>query len=362
LILKLVPRLFPSRPAITRPARRRAARSAVAAGLLTFLALTAALGLAAERYPRVRDPFYGDKLVKLQAKLNPPDRGPAVVMLGSSRTGFAFHGHRVEDRAREAGRPVVAFNFGIPASGPVTQLLYARRLARDGASPDLLLLEIHAAMFADLGERSYESFWLYGDRLTYRELSAVEPYGFDPAAMQSRWRESTFIPWHGLRFQLLGRVAQSWVPWRMRYDWSRTTDACGWGTPLRETLTAEEREQATRQARDEYQPLLRDWHPGEPATAALRQVLTECAATGVAVKLVLLPEGKSFRDLYPPGSDRVLAFANAVATVSGCELIDARGWLPDDAFTDGHHQLRSGAEAFSDRLTREVVVPWARER
>ena len=44
---------------------------------------------------------------------------------------------------------------------------------------------------------------------------------------------------------------------------------------------------------------------------------------------------------------------------SGMEwYVDAREWLPDSSFSDGHHMLRPGAELFSDRLNREVIAPW----
>jgi hypothetical protein len=35
--------------------------------------------------------------------------------------------------------------------------------------------------------------------------------------------------------------------------------------------------------------------------------------------------------------------------------IDARDWLPEAAFNDGHHTLVAGAEAFTDRLLREAA-------
>jgi hypothetical protein len=31
--------------------------------------------------------------------------------------------------------------------------------------------------------------------------------------------------------------------------------------------------------------------------------------------------------------------------------------MPDDAFFDGHHLLRSGASVFSSRLAREGIAP-----
>ncbi|QEL13300.1 hypothetical protein [Limnoglobus roseus] len=359
-----LPRLFAARrPLRTAPrAKRRHARAVVIASLFAIAALSAGLGLAAELYPRIRDPLYGDKLAKLQAKLREPNRGPLVMMLGSSRSIFAFDAGRVEGQLREAGRSTTAFNFGVPASGPITHLLYARRLFRDGTKPDLLLLEILPSMLTDLPAGPQESRWLYADRLTHRELDTVIGLGFDAETVRGRWRESTLTPWYGLRFQLLGRVLQSWIPWTMRHDWSRTTDAHGWSTPMIQTLTAEQRATAVEQARAEYTPLLFDWKPGGPAVEAFRTLLRECRENGVPVKLVLMPEGSEFRSWYSPAvRDRLTAFVRQTAAEFGCDAIDAREWLPDDAFTDGHHQLRVGAEAFSDRLTREVILPWRKE-
>jgi hypothetical protein len=38
-------------------------------------------------------------------------------------------------------------------------------------------------------------------------------------------------------------------------------------------------------------------------------------------------------------------------------LIDARTWLSDDCFCDGHHLLAFGAEQFSLRLWRDTLEP-----
>lgn len=335
--------------------RRRRARSALASGALVFVAVNLALGWFAERNARIRDPLYGDKAVKLQALLKEPDRGPIVVMFGSSRTGFAFNGTTIEGRLRSADRSAVAFNFGIPATGPIAHLLYLRRMREAGIKPDLILFEILPSMYARLPVGPSEALWLYGDRLLAHELETVERFGFDSRETRGRWREATFLPTYGLRFQLLGRVIQSWLPWQYRFDWSRSTDRCGWGTPYKDALTKDEREFAERHARAEYFQVLRDWQLGDESAGALRELLSECRAAGIPVKLVLLPEGTTFRSWYPPSvRERLDAFLRS----TGADVVDAREWLDDAEFTDGHHQLRGGAEKFSRRLTDEVILPW----
>ena len=78
----------------------------------------------------------------------------------------------------------------------------------------------------------------------------------------------------------------------------------------------------------------------------------------IPARLVLMPEGSPFRSWYGLGAnDRLLAFLRVVSSEYDVPLTDARGWLPDEEFSDGHHMLEAGAVAFTDRLTREVIAP-----
>ncbi|HET6572605.1 MAG TPA: DUF1574 family protein, partial [Fimbriiglobus sp.] len=171
-------------PPPLRPTGRRTAPRAVAWGVGLFVAMQLGLGLASELYPRVRDPLYGDKLVKLQRRLA-AGHAPTVVMLGSSRTGLAFHGKRAEQAlAAELGRPVVAFNYGVPATGPVTHLVYLNRLLGDGITPDVLVLEVMPSMLIDGPGAPLEKNWLYADRLTFAEQETVIRHGFPADAVR----------------------------------------------------------------------------------------------------------------------------------------------------------------------------------
>jgi len=163
----------------------------VGVGLIAFLVLQLTLGIAAEESYTLKDPGYADKernLVRLEAA-NPG--APRVLMLGTSRTGYAFHAGRIEQHlVADLGRPAVAFNFGIPASGPVTHLLYARRLFARGHRPDLMLIEVLPPGLADIKEGPLESRFLFGDRLQKSEIETVIGYGFPERDTRRRWRES----------------------------------------------------------------------------------------------------------------------------------------------------------------------------
>jgi hypothetical protein len=352
---------MPVRPTGVRPSPRRRAARGLAWGLAVFVSLQLGLGLAAEARPRIRDPLYGDKFAKLRRRLEAAERPAAVVMLGSSRTGLAFHGRRVEEQLSTAGgRPVVAFNFGVPASGPVTHLLYLRRMLADGVIPDLLLLEIMPSALADRADAPLEQHWFFADRLTSSERELVIRHGFDAETVHSLWWRSVLLPWYTLRFPLLGRVVPSWLPPQLAatMQWGRGCDECGWGRIHRQDLTADERRQTLAQARAEYAPILADLSPGGPAAAALRELIGLCRDRGVPVRLVLMPEGSEFRGWYPPGAlARLDAFLAELRTEFAVPVTDARAWLPDESFGDSHHVLIAGAEAFTDRLTREAIAP-----
>jgi hypothetical protein len=296
-------------------------------------------------------------------------------MLGTSRTGYGFYSARVREQlAAELGGRAMAFNFGIPASGPVTHLTYLRRLLADGHRPDLLLVEVLPPTLADLppivdrisGEvidGPLEARFFFGDRLRHNEVESVVGYGFPAEKTRRDWRRSVLVPWHQLRFPIMGRVTPSSLPWHLRYDWSRTEDPAGWTTPVVTNLTPADAEAGLKRAAGEYGAILADLHPTGGGARALADLLALCREKNLPVRLVLMPESEGFRALYLPATtDRLYAFLARLEAEYGAPVVDARGWLPAGAFTDGHHMLRPGAEVFSDRLVRDAILPSFRGR
>src|SRR2546429_8601505 len=98
------------------------ARAALAWGCLIFVGLQLGLPLARECWPGLRDPEYGRRLARLQARLAERRAGqPLVLFVGSSRTSFGIRPTVVSAALAQqlpaADRPVV-FNFSFNGAGP----------------------------------------------------------------------------------------------------------------------------------------------------------------------------------------------------------------------------------------------------
>jgi hypothetical protein len=91
---------------------------------------------------------------------------------------------------------------------------------------------------------------------------------------------------------------------------------------------------------------------------AMRELLELCRGQGIAVALLLTPEGSAFQSWYSPEARRCVDdYCDALSREYGVPLIDGRDWLDDTAFADSHHVTLGGAAAFTLRLGREVLQP-----
>ena len=339
------------RTSTVRSTRASRSRSAILFGVFTVFALQLGFGFYAEQNPKRKDPPFGDKFAKLTAR--PADR-PLVLMLGTSRTLLGFQAGQVE----EEFPGVRAFNFGTPSSGPITHLVYLHRLLNAGIVPDLLIVEVLPSALTDGVEGPIEQSFFTGERLSESEVDLVTRFGFPSHKVRSAWRESVYAPLSALRFQIVSRYFPSWIPWHLRWDWSRSTDAHGWATPPRQVATAEERRERTANAEAEYRGTLAHMTPDGRPLLALEELLELSRAHGIRTRIVVMPEAPSFQKLYPPGlADRIAALLERTAGAHGSNLIDARHWLTEDDSYDGHHLFRHGAERFTRRLTDEVIRP-----
>jgi hypothetical protein len=101
---------------------------------------------------------------------------------------------------------------------------------------------------------------------------------------------------------------------------------------------------------------LRTFTLSEGPWRALGDLAALCRREGIAFAFVLTPESTAFRALYPetlvPELESQLRHLGGPGEIP---LVNARAWMDDAGFWDGHHALPRGAEVFTDRLSGELL-------
>ena len=210
---------------------RHIARADFLWGAVGFIALQVGLAVATRAWlPELHDPYYAYKAARLHDRTVATTGRPlTVTMLGSSRTAFGLCGKRLEDQlARDLGRPVVAFNFGMYGAGPVTSLLTLHRLLDDGLRPDLLLVEVIPPYLSGQSASVGEMTSFSPTRLWLAEAPLLEQCGIPVDGFRRDWWKANLVPWYGYRYAIVSRVAARWLPSPLRLNFGQTIDACGW--------------------------------------------------------------------------------------------------------------------------------------
>jgi len=352
------------------------ARQAILCGLACFVLLELGLAVAIDGWlPQFRDPFYGIKASGLRRHIEEKKCGPnageagdvaakppwTVVMLGNSRTGHGLVARQLEiDLERELGRRVVVFNFGLPAAGPMVELLSLRRLLAEGLRPDLLLVEVWAPFLT--GPPVAETAFVTIDRLGNSDLPALEQCHWPVAGLRKSWQRTWWVPSWSHRFAILSMIVPTFVPGHLRQDWCRLADETGW-VPNDVTVPPAQHGDLIARVQAEWQQLLEHFDPETPSCQALRQILETCRRERIPAALVLLPEGSEFRSLYRPEIwNEIQAFLHDLSAEHAVPVFDTRSWVVDEDFSDAYHLLVRGAMSFTERLGREVVLPLLREQ
>jgi hypothetical protein len=338
-------------------ATARRARSALGWCLGAFVLTQAVLGVAvALSRPEFRDPPYWTKHRRLRQRLaGTPRPARTVVMLGSSRTAFALDGATVESAL---DRPTVVFNLGVYGAGPLTQRAYLRRMLADGVRPDLLLVEVLPVLLQD-GPEPAEASTLPAQRLSLADVPLVQQNaGPGGAGLEAAWWRGVPLPVWAHRQAILSGLVPSLLAAPSRLEWWGKMDACGWARSPEPPDTLEARRHSLEMAWYLWGARLAGLRHGGPACAALEDLLAEARHQGLALALVLMPEGPVLRSWYDQAGWRNLrAYLDRLSRRFGCPLVNARAWMAEEDFVDSQHLRPAGARRFSERLGREVVQP-----
>jgi hypothetical protein len=334
-----------------RPRQRRVGKQI--AWYLTGL-LTVLIGLAVSvdwLWPALRDPDY-DELQRLirERQAEQPGR-PLVLALGSSRTQMALWADRLNSPSDSTG-PLV-LNGAAAGAGPIMQRVVLGRLLRAGVRPRLLLFETMPMSFSVRNGSPIEERQKFGERYTMAELIQVWPYYAKPWQMGGYWLQGRSLPWLRRQGDVRDALGMHLPTGPTRYQSGRERD--GW-VPCLQAFPPEEIERMTRASLEDYDSALKQPQLAPGPLRALHDSIKLCQEQHIPIVLVAPPENQAFRT-YSPAVEVQMDALRAVARELSVPLIDARTWIDDAHFIDGHHATRKGAEQYTDRLGREVIEP-----
>src|SRR5262245_26126683 len=345
-------------PLRRRPNRRvRRAQSAVVGSIVGLIFLNLVLIAALYLDPRLRDPMFEVPAHAFHGRAADANGALTVAFLGSSRTGNGIRPIVVQELiTSETGRPCVAHNLHVPGAGPVAQLVHWRRLLDRGSRPDVVVIEVCPPWLSMPDGQPVEAGAFRGDRMTRDETKLVQAYGFKPD-VETEWREANFNPWFGFRFQIMGRLRPRWLPPGVARHEPTAAEELGWRQPFFVTAPPDLYETAIAKTHEQfYRPMQMIRDDGQPAQA-LRDLVRECREHGTIVVVWVTPEASEVRSWYSEESETRLQSLLDQSRVAGATAADGRTWLPDEAFIDGHHVVRSWSDEYSRQVTRKAVLP-----
>jgi len=321
-------------------------------GLFAFLALqlVLAVGVAQGRW-KLHDTIFVNKKQLLDDHLASTPEATRLLVMGSSRVLFGVDAKQINESMRDDG--IDAFNFGIAAAGPLTQMVYLERLLDGGWKPNIVAIEVLPAMFAQ-SATPFESKWLKSSRLTADERVVVSACGMvvdQGETRVHRWLAPSLVH----RVGILRRVWPEMLGSEDRIDGHNVSDSHGFARSSIVSVTPEQYVKGVAGAGRTYQPYLEKVSIGNPGRAAFERMLTRCRLEGIRVVVFVMPEAPEFQAFYGAGFRSELdQYLSRARSEFDYDWIDARDWLPADAFHDGHHLIASGAARMSERFAKEL--------
>jgi hypothetical protein len=327
------------------------ARCNLAWGVVCFLVLQAtSIALVDGWHPELYDPEYGLRLALVRVRRAEQPGRPLLLFLGSSRTVLSFR-PEVLPLLGPPHRPALVFNFSHCGAGPLMNLMLLERLLRDGMRPDWLVVELlPPKLFRDNPTLPIATAAAARDLpLLHRYVPTWKVYG--------RYLAERIVAHHRSQLGLVGEyVSEVAAPLDLRAQLA--LDRQGGCSCLVPEINDSERERQRMLCWSQWSWLREERQVCHDSDRATRALLDLCRRERIRVALVLSPESRDFQDLYSPEGRAALdRYVADLREEYGVPVIDARDWLADRAFMDGHHVLMPGADAFTLRLGRDVLQP-----
>jgi hypothetical protein len=337
---------------VRRAETQRRCRSDLIWYLVGLVAVQLGLAVGIDGYwPALRDPTFGDlqRIVHdRQAEL--PGR-PLVLALGSSRTKMALRAERL-NHLEDATAPLVV-NAAQLGGGPMQHLALLRRLLHEGIRPRLIFLEVMPMALSNRDGRPMEERVIDLSRFSAPEVARMWPYCAQPLRFAWPWALVHVWPCQHYRARMrdvLSIDAADSTPCRYM-----TGDGWGWQSADMDQSRPDV-ETATRATLESHRLALTQPELATGAVRAFRDLLALCRREGIAVVLFMPAECSGFRNYCPDVADAQARAIRHLAAEAAVPLIDARTWIADDGFIDGHHATRAGADQFTERFAREALA------
>lgn len=357
MYLVRIPVRLPATPRVGSQSRRADARRRMLAGFVFVLLSAAGFNVALDTVaPYLRDPEYGHRIKQLRALHRAEPNRPLVVVLGSSRPQMGLSPALLG--LGSGPTDPLSYSMAAAGCGPFHELMNLHRMLADGVKPDYLLVEVLSPVLA--GDSPAEKL-LLPPKQSLADVRRAAPYCRNAGELWEGWLRVRANPFHALRLNLMSHGLGGFLHWQSRQDFLwKQMQPDGWLPYFFSTVTDAKRADGYAQARGQYEPYFNGYHIAELPDRAYRDLIAVCRERGIKLAFFVMPESPMFRGWYPPGvRERVTAYLGGLAAEVGGPVFDAHGWYDDEGvFADGHHLMRHGAEAFSQRFGREYVGPW----
>jgi hypothetical protein len=341
-----------------RRARSKHARTVLVWFAVAFVLAQVALSVLLDRaWAEVRDPEWHLLIERLrQRRAEAPGR-PLVVVLGSSRSLMVLDAARLS----QAPSGPLVFNAAVPGGGALVQRVFLERLVEQGIRPNAVVLEVMPPYFSAYGTRLEESFPAW-QRLTLAELLHVASRAQHPGRVVKVWLKARLLPVCYHQGELQRRLVPAALCPASEAVPGDDRDGHGWkaGTAV---CSAERRAELTRFMLEQYDLALRSPGLCRSRVDNLDGLLGWCRQEGIGCILLMAPEDSQFRTRTAVNFRKALDAALAgLARDHGALIHDARDWLPDEDFLDGHHATRQGAARFTTRFEPVLKAESVRSR
>ncbi len=354
---------IPRRLSVSRQRRlRQGGRSVLLWAVALYVATQCAMGFITPRWQpsqAINETRKRRRLLELAA--SEPAR-PLVLTLGSSRMSWAYRSERTNGQRGPDGRPLLAYNFGVPAAGPIHERQYVEEMLQAGIRPRLLIVEYLPLFLCKPGHNiTSEEGMTAAHCMSPAQLLRMAPYFASPNRKVGEWFAARLAPCYAYRADIHEELREFITG--LPGETSPPVDEWGWRILHKYPVHADLKALYSACSYGMYGPSLAHFRLGTGPVRALFDLLALCRRERLPVALVVMPESSKFRGLYSPAADT--AAANVLAEAQdrfAVPVINARLWLADEDFEDGHHVVLAGAERFTARLNEHVQRLLSQER